>query len=121
MHGCWFRHDDEEDVEEVPLCRDVAASACSFWSRPRTDQGTRLSHSGAPRPDRRRSSAEESRVSSPFFVGVWEEIVEAIQPVPEEQVFQSIGEQIVEGTERVVEQIVPSRGADRGSATDLGA
>ena len=29
VHGCWFRHDDEEDVEEVPLCRDVAASACS--------------------------------------------------------------------------------------------
>ena len=24
------KHDDEEDVEEVPLCRDVAASACSF-------------------------------------------------------------------------------------------
>ena len=40
------------------------------------------------------------------FVGVWEEIAEAIQLVPEEHVFQSIREQIVDGTERVVEQIV---------------
>ena len=50
-----------------------------------------------------------SRVRSPFFVAVWEAIVEAIHLLPEEQVFQSIREQIVYGTKRVVEQTVVPR------------
>ena len=50
---------DEEDVEEVPLCRDVAASACSF--------GLVLAPR-APRPDRSSTfQCRRSRVRSPFL------------------------------------------------------
>ena len=103
-----FRHDDEEDVEEVPLCRDVAASACYFGlvlaqikelvSR---IQGLLDKVVDVPVP--------KVTGEIPVFVGVWEEIAEAIQLVPEMQVFQSIQEQIVEETERVEEQIVIPR------------
>ena len=95
-------------MEEVPLCRDVAASACFFLSRPGTDQGTRLSHSGFLDQV---VDVTVPKVTGeiPVFVGVWEEIVEAIQLVPEEQVWKSIREQIGDGTERVVEQIVVPR------------
>ena len=104
VHGCWFRHDDEEDVEEVPLCRDVAASACSF----------RLVLAQIKELVSRIQGLLDQTVDLPVpkvmgemavFVGVWEEIVEAIQL----EVFQSIREQIVDGTERVVEQIVIPR------------
>ena len=87
VHGCWFRHDDEEDVEEVPLCRDVAASACSsglvfaqikeLVSR---IQGLLDQIVDVPVP--------KVTGEIPVFVGVWEEIVDAIQPVPQEQVFE---------------------------------
>ena len=87
VRGCWFRHDDEEDVEEVPLCRDVAASACSsglvlaqikeLVSR---IQGLLDQIVDVPVP--------KVTGEIPVFVGVWEEIVDAIQPVPQEQVFE---------------------------------
>ena len=92
VRGCWFRHGDEVDLEEVPLCRDVAASACSFG----------LVHA----PFKELSSRIQGLLNQIVDDPMWEEIAEAIQLVPQEQVFQSIGEQIVDGTERVVEQIV---------------
>ena len=55
----------------------------------------------------------------PVFVGVWEEIVDAIQLVPQEQVFQSIRGQIVDGTERVVEQIVVPRSTPQERVQNL--
>ena len=55
----------------------------------------------------------------PVFVGVWEEIVDAIQLVLQEQVFQSIRVQIVDGTERVVEQIVVPRSTPQERVQNL--
>ena len=82
-------------MEEVPLCRDVAASACSsslvlaqikeLVSR---IQGLLDLIVDVPVP--------KVTGEIPVFVGVWEEIVEAIQLVRQEQVFQSVREQ---GTE----------------------
>ena len=99
VHGCWFRHDDEEDVEVVPLSRDVAASACSsdlvlaqikeLVSR---ILGLLDQIVDVPVP--------KVTGEIPVFVGVWEEIVDAIQVVPQEQVF----EECVQN--RVPEQIV---------------
>ena len=87
VHGCWFPHGDEEDVEEVPLCRDVAASACSLGlvraqikelvSR---IQGLLDQIVDVPVP--------KVTGEIPVFCGVWEEIVDAIQLMPQEQVFE---------------------------------
>ena len=107
VHG-WFRHDDEEDVEEVPLCRDVAASACSF-GLVLTQIKELVSRSQGLFDQMVDVPVPKVTGEIPVFVGVWEETTEAIQLVLEEQVFQSIREQVVDGTERVVEQVVIPR------------
>ena len=88
-------------MEKVPLCRDVAASAFSFGlvlaqikelvSR---IQGLLDQIVDVPVP--------KVTGEIPVFVGVWEEIVDAIQLVPQEQVF----EECVQN--RVLEQIMDS-------------
>ena len=70
-----------------------------FWSRPRTYQGTRLSHPGFQIVD---VPVPKVTGEIPVFVGVWEEIVDAIQLVPEEQFF----EECVQN--RTLEQIMDS-------------
>ena len=101
-------------MEKVPLCRDVAASACSFGlvfaqikelvSR---IQGLLDQIVDVPVP--------QVTGEIPVFVGVWEEIVDAIQLVPQEQVFeecvqnrvleQTVGSPVPQITEEIVEKV----------------
>ena len=89
-----------------------------FWSRPRTDQGTLSRIQGlldVPVP--------KVTGGIPVFVGVWEEIVDAIQLVPQEQVFEEcvqnrVPELIMDSsvpqlTEAVVEVIPQERVQNR--------
>ena len=96
-------------MELVPLCRDVASSACSSGLVLAQIKGTRVSHPGGSSTTLSTFQCRRSRVRYPLLFGEWEGIAEAIQLVPHEEVFLGIGEQIVDGTERGGELIVAPR------------
>ena len=103
---CWFPHDEDEDVEVVPLCRDVPASACSVGLVHAQIKELVIRIQG---PLDQFVDVPVPKITGeiPVFVGVWEDIVEAVQLVLQVQVFQGIGEQIVDGTVPTVMEVIP--------------
>ena len=126
-HGCWFGNDD--DLEEDPPCRDVAATSCRVDAATASDLVVRVRRleriveqiGGLLVPqflkgdvDRFQENSVGEQIGAAPVPQIWEPVGEVVQLVPRERVQNRTPEQILDSpVPQIMEAVWPSTPRER--------